>query len=525
MKIERLIGILSILLQKHTVTAPYLAEHFEVSRRTIHRDIEDLCKAGIPVYTRQGQGGGISIMEEYKIERTLLTGGEMQDILAGLRSLDSINGTKRYEQLMEKLSVGSSDIMEGNQSILIDLSSWYKNSLAPKIEIIRNAMDTSIELTFTYYSPKGESIRVIEPYFLIFRWSSWYVWGWCKKSGDYRLFKLNRMDQVRGNQICFQKRKVPLPDLKNERIFPGGIVVKALFDPECKWRLVEEFGIDSFEVREDGSLFFQADYTDKENLLTWLLSFRDKVELIEPEEIRKELCDSIEKMREKYVRPQKRAERSKMSFDFKKEYKEFYMPKSTPMIVDVPKANYIGVRGQGNPNEEGGDYQKAIGILYGLAYTLKMSYKADYSMDGFFDYVVPPLEGFWWQKNTAGFNYKNKEDFHWISVIRIPEFVKEKDFNWAISEVARKKDLDCKIAEFLTIEEGKCVQIMHTGSFDNEPATVALMDKYLVEQGYENDFSEERFHHEIYLSDARRVPPEKWKTVIRHPIKFCSKPL
>lgn len=302
MKIERLIGILSILLQKDTTTAPYLANHFEVSRRTIQRDIEDLCKAGIPIYTKQGQGGGISIMDGYKLEKTVLTSGEMRDILAGLRSLDSVNGTKRCAQLMEKLSVGSSDILEGNQSILIDLSSWYKNSLAPKIEIIREGIDCGIELEFLYFSPKGESRRTIEPYFLIFRWSSWYVWGWCKERKDFRLFKLNRMEQVKLNQGHFEKRDILMPDLSNERIFPGGISVKALFQPECKWRLIEEFGINCFEMREDGRLLFQADYTEKENLITWLMSFQEKVELIEPEEIRKEMRDIIENMRKNYRR-------------------------------------------------------------------------------------------------------------------------------------------------------------------------------------------------------------------------------
>lgn len=181
MKISRQIGILSVLLQKDEVTAPYLAEQFEVSRRTIHRDIEDLCQAGIPIVTRQGAGGGISIMENFKIDRTVLTNAEMQDILAGLRSLDSINGTNRYGQLMEKLSVGSSDFMTGNQSVLIDLSSWYKDSLAPKIEMIRSAIDNGLELSFHYYAPKGETTRDIEPYYLIFRWSSWYVWGGVQK--------------------------------------------------------------------------------------------------------------------------------------------------------------------------------------------------------------------------------------------------------------------------------------------------------------------------------------------------------
>lgn len=302
MKIERLIGILSILLQKDNVTAPYLAEHFEVSRRTINRDIEELCRAGIPIYTKQGQGGGISILDNYKMERTLLTNEEMQDILAGLRSLDSINGTNRYGQLMEKLLVGSSDFMKGNQSVLIDLSSWYKNSLAPKIEIIRNAIDNRRELEFLYFSPKGEENRTIEPYYLIFRWSSWYVWGWCHTRKDYRLFKLNRMEKVYINKNKFKKREVPMPDLSNERIFPRGIQVKAIFEPECKWRLVEEFGIKSFTVQKDGRLFFQGDYTNKENLVSWIISFQDKVELLEPKEIREELKRNIENMRKKYVR-------------------------------------------------------------------------------------------------------------------------------------------------------------------------------------------------------------------------------
>lgn len=300
MKIDRLIGILSVLIQKETVTALYLAEQFEVSRRTINRDIEELCKAGIPVVTKQGANGGISIMENYKMNRTLLTSTEMQDILAGLRSLDSINGTKRYGQLMEKLSVGSYDFMTGNQSILIDLSSWYKDSLAPKIEMIRSAIDGQAELEFQYFSPKGESWRIIEPYYLIFRWSSWYVWGWCKIRNDFRLFKLNRMNQLQLTENRFQKRTVSLPDLRNERIFPGGIRVKALFEADCKWRLAEEFGMGCFEEQSNGKLLFYADYTDKENLISWLLTFRDQVTLLEPEDIRSEMQTILKKMQKNY---------------------------------------------------------------------------------------------------------------------------------------------------------------------------------------------------------------------------------
>ena len=208
-----------------------------------------------------------------------------------------------------------------------------------------------------------------------------------------------------------------------------------------------------------------------------------------------------------------------MAFDFKKEYKEFYMSKSVPEIVTVPKANYIAVRGMGDPNQEGGAYQSAVSILYAVAYTLKMSYKTDYRIEGFFEYVVPPLEGFWWQKGVDGIDYGDKSTFHWISVIRLPEFVTKKDFDWAVEEAARKKKLDCSLAEFLTIEEGLCVQIMHIGPFDNEPSTVAFMDQYIAENGYANDMNENRLHHEIYLSDARKAAPEKWKTIIRHPIR------
>ena len=300
MKIDRLIGILSILLQQKTVTAPALAKRFEVSARTIERDIEALNRAGIPIVTRQGKNGGISIMENYKIQKTLLTNSEMQDILAGLRGLDSVNGTNQYKQLMEKLSAGSSNFLYGNQSILIDLSSWYKDSLAPKIRLIRDAIDTRRELQFQYFAPGGQSRRTIEPYYLVFRWSSWYVWGWCKTRRDFRLFKLNRMERLSVTEAIFPARQVPLPDLRDERIFPGGIQVKALFDPEFRWRLVEEFGTGCFDVQPDGKLLFHADYTDKENLLSWLLTFQEHVILLEPKELRKELKAALQKALEHY---------------------------------------------------------------------------------------------------------------------------------------------------------------------------------------------------------------------------------
>ena len=208
-----------------------------------------------------------------------------------------------------------------------------------------------------------------------------------------------------------------------------------------------------------------------------------------------------------------------MAFDFKKEYKEFYLPKNRPELVTVPPANYVAVRGAGDPNEPGGAYQQAIAVLYAVAYTLKMSYKTDYRIRGFYEYVVPPLEGFWEQDGAEGIDYGNKAAFRWISVIRLPDFVTEEDLRWAAETASKKKKLDCSVAEFLTVDEGLCVQMMHLGPFDDEPASVARMDAFLREQGYVNDLGPARLHHEIYLSDARKVPPEKWKTVLRHPIR------
>ena len=208
-----------------------------------------------------------------------------------------------------------------------------------------------------------------------------------------------------------------------------------------------------------------------------------------------------------------------MAFDFKKAYKEFYLPKNTPSIVTVPSMNYIAVRGQGNPNEEDGAYKQAIGLLYGIAFTIKMSKLSDRRIKGYFDYVVPPLEGFWWQDGVVGIDYAHKEAFRWISVIRLPDFVTKADFDWAVEEAARKKKTDFSKVEFFTYDEGLCVQCMHIGPYDDEPDTVERMHRYMEKQGYTLDISDQRLHHEIYLSDARKVAPEKLKTVIRHPIR------
>lgn len=208
-----------------------------------------------------------------------------------------------------------------------------------------------------------------------------------------------------------------------------------------------------------------------------------------------------------------------MAFDYKKEYKEFYMPKNKPGIVEIPPMNYIAVRGQGDPNVEGGEYKESISLLYGIAFTIKMSKKGDHQIEGYFDYVVPPLEGFWWQDGVQGIDYAHKETFRFISVIRLPDFVTRKDFDWAVEEAGRKKGMDYSQVEFFPYEEGLCVQCMHIGPYDDEPATVQMMHEYMAKQGYALDITKDRFHHEIYLSDARRTAPERLKTVIRHPVK------
>ena len=296
MKIDRLIGILSVLLQKEKTTAPELAERFEVSRSTINRDIEVLCKAGIPIRTSQGTGGGISIMDGYRMDRTILTSKDMQMILAGLRSLDSVSGSSYYGQLMEKIQAGSSSLISGRDSILIDLSSWYKESLTPKIETIQDAIGDRLLVRFRYYAPSGDSERLVEPYYLVFHWSSWYLWSWCRDRKDFRLFKLNRMDSVQKTEERFVCREAPTPDLSNEKIFPGKIRVKALFEADQKWRLVEDFGPECFVENDDGRLLFTTDHTDMESLVAWLMTFGDKAEVLEPEEAREAIARMAKRM-------------------------------------------------------------------------------------------------------------------------------------------------------------------------------------------------------------------------------------
>ena len=295
MKLDRMIGILAVLLQQEKVTAPWLAEKFEVSR-----DIERLCMAGIPIVTSRGAGGGISIMEGYKIDRTLLTSSDMQAILAGLRSLDSVSGTGRYAQLMDRLLPGASDLLSGDPHILIDLSSWYKTALAPKIELLHEAIENSRLVSFSYHAPSGESSRLVEPYDLIFRWAGWYLWGWCRTREDFRLFKLNRMTEL-ANAGSFEKRPASLPDLSQERVFPHVFQVKARIEPEYRWRLIEEYGADSFQEQEDGSLLFTFGFTDKTGIVGWIASFGGGAELLEPEKLRRDLAQFGEKIRKRHL--------------------------------------------------------------------------------------------------------------------------------------------------------------------------------------------------------------------------------
>lgn len=304
-KIDRLIGILTILLQKEIVTAPELAEKFDVSRRTINRDIEALCKAGIPLVTSQGVGGGISIIEGYKVDKTLFTSKEMKSIFAGLKSLDSVSGDNKYKQLVYKIfgrdvEDAEDNVYDESGHILIDLASHDKVTLAPKIELIRVAIDESKLIKFDYYCYSGESTRVIEPYLLVFQWSSWYVWGFCRDKQDFRFFKLNRLLNLRNIEENYTKRKVPSIQKQIKQVFEKQIHLVAVFDSSVKWRLIEEYGIDSFSVLTDGKIHFEFDFESNDNLFEWILSFGDKVKIISPVSIKEEFIKVIENIRKIY---------------------------------------------------------------------------------------------------------------------------------------------------------------------------------------------------------------------------------
>ena len=300
MKLDRLIGILSILLQRERVTAPELAERFEVSRRTIQRDVEALCRAGIPLVTVQGAGGGISILEGYRVDRTVLTGPEMQDILAGLRSLDSVSGTSRYAQLMEKLSAGAGTLIPEGADTLIDLSSWYGPVLGPRLELLKGACLDRRTVAFTYCAPGGESLRRVDPARLVFRWSSWYLWGWCHDREDFRLFKLNRMLDLALTGETFQPRPVPTPLTPAHQVYPRTFPAVIRFQSAVRWRLVDEYGLGSVTQEPEGTLLFRWDFADGDELLRWLLTFGDQAELLEPADLRRELGALAKKISEKY---------------------------------------------------------------------------------------------------------------------------------------------------------------------------------------------------------------------------------
>ncbi len=300
MKIDRLIGILSLLLQRERVTAPYLAEKFEVSPRTIRRDMEALERAGIPIVTLQGKNGGISIMEGYRVDRTLLTSRDMQAILAGLKSLDSVSGSNRYQQLMEKLSGGNPEVIVAGDHIRIDLASWYRSTLAPKIERIQKALEDRECLSFLYYSSRGEGRREVEPALLVFQWASWYLWAYCRRRQEFRLFKLNRMLSLEGTGEIFVPRAVPEPRLAGGQPSPGRLPVKVLLEAGMKWRLIEEFGLESFQEQPDGRLLFTFSFADRENLISWLLSFGDQAELLEPAKLREEMAELARQILHKY---------------------------------------------------------------------------------------------------------------------------------------------------------------------------------------------------------------------------------
>lgn len=290
MQIDRLIGILSVLLQKEKTTAPELAAAFEVSRRTILRDIDALGRAGIPLRTAQGVGGGISLMDAYRPNRSLLTRGDLQAILTGLRSLDSVSGTRRYAQLMEKLSPGSSRFLPGDQHIMIDLASWWRDDLRKKIELIHGAIEQRRPIRFHYLAPDGESDRTAEPCTLVFQWGAWYVWAWCRTRRDFRLFKLNRMERVSAQDDCFAPREAPPPDLSSERVFPEKYRMKMRVGGKGKWRLVEEYGRGSFTETPEGDCLFSAGFTSREEALAFALSFQGRAEVLSPPELREEMA-------------------------------------------------------------------------------------------------------------------------------------------------------------------------------------------------------------------------------------------
>lgn len=300
MKIDRLIGIITILLQKQKVTAPYLAKKFEVSRRTINRDIEVICQAGIPIVTTQGTGGGISIADGYKIDKNVLTSDEFQTLLAGLKSLESISGTAYSEKLQDKLFAGNENSLSFQDTFLIDLSSYHRDSLTKKIQLLQAAINGKRLISFDYYYNKGESRRVLEPYRIVFRWAAWYVFGYCTKRRDFRMFKLSRLWDLRLTDEPYIERFIPNEKLDFEGHFTDEIKFEGLFDASEKYRLIDEYGKSCFTYAEDGRLRFQFSFTNKDTLVRWLLGFGDKVEVLAPEEMRLAVLEKAKNILKRY---------------------------------------------------------------------------------------------------------------------------------------------------------------------------------------------------------------------------------
>lgn len=301
MKIDRLIGIITILLQKERTTIPQLAERFEVSCRTIQRDIDHICKAGIPIVSMQGYGGGHSIAEGYKLDKTILTEEELQAVLTGVKSIDSVLKTAYGQTLIEKFSNGKDTVLAGHDMILIDLASWYQDSLSEKIEQIRQAIFNREKLVFMYYSDKGERERMIEPYLIMFKWAAWYVYGYCLTKNEYRLFKLNRLWKLENTKVSYIPRNIPDEKLDFEQYFQiEEIKLTALFDASTKYRLIEEYGPECFTVSQSGKLLFQRSFSNPEYLLQWVLSFGERIKVIEPPELRAKVQIHAKNMLKQY---------------------------------------------------------------------------------------------------------------------------------------------------------------------------------------------------------------------------------
>jgi len=300
MKIDRLLGIVMILLQKDKVTAPYLAEKFEVSRRTINRDIEDLCIAGIPIVTVQGGKGGISIAEGYKVDKSVLTYDEMQKLVTGLKVLDSITTDEGTDKLLNKFFVKKDSVLSVRDSIIINLSSHYKSTLTDKISLIKNAIHNNSRISFRYYSNKGDSVRRVNPYYLAFQWAAWYVFGYCLEKKDFRLFKLNRVCELVDTGEVFEVRDIPAKSKDLDSYFTGEIQVTLLFDESVRYRLIDEYGLDGFTVTEEGKLLLRTNFTNMDFLISWILGFGDKVEVIYPKSLKQEIKKVAENIIKQY---------------------------------------------------------------------------------------------------------------------------------------------------------------------------------------------------------------------------------